>query len=486
MIGALYSGISGLNGFQNALDTESNNISNVNTVGFKSDKISFSDLMYQKSVGMGVNTETIDKNFKQGSLKNTDAPYDMAIEGKGFFMVTGNTDEVLFTRAGDFRMGEDGTLQMPNGYKVQGISATIASINATDAQATAFTDEYSNFVASEVIKSNDGSKIENINVKITNYTASAVNDEVTNPSVNYKTKEAKIADIELLKSAFKSELNLYSSSQIEGVKPTEQKSVVSYDLLALVNENDSIEITIGNDKIQQEFNTNAQNTLNLFANKISSIKGMSASVDLLGELTISSMVPGKNINISDAKINNSINASTSANINTTSAEIGSGKQKLDAIELALKNAVEKADAKYLQQTTTIDTTSQIVGEIQLKLDSLGYTSDSFGEPEVVDGIIYMSQGGNKFAIAKVATSVFANEYDLDPRGGNIFSKTTASGEPIMAKFENSILSKTLELSNSELSENLVNLMVFQRSFEASSKSITTSDEFLKTALALKK
>ena len=55
MIGALYSGISGLNSFQNGLDTESHNISNVNTVGYKSDKISFSDMMYEKSIGMGVN-----------------------------------------------------------------------------------------------------------------------------------------------------------------------------------------------------------------------------------------------------------------------------------------------------------------------------------------------------------------------------------------------------------------------------------------------
>jgi len=57
---------------------------------------------------------------------------------------------------------------------------------------------------------------------------------------------------------------------------------------------------------------------------------------------------------------------------------------------------------------------------------------------------------------------------------------------IFATLENKILGKTLELSNSDLSQGLVDLMVFQRAFEANSKSVTTSDEFLKTALALKK
>ena len=61
MIDAMNNGISGLNVFETALNTETNNISNVNTVGYKSDKISFADQMYQKSIGTGVNIAVIDK-----------------------------------------------------------------------------------------------------------------------------------------------------------------------------------------------------------------------------------------------------------------------------------------------------------------------------------------------------------------------------------------------------------------------------------------
>lgn len=492
MIGALYSGISGLNSFQGALNTESNNISNVNTIGYKSDQISFADLMYQGEIGMGVSSKVIDKNFTQGSLKLTDSPYDMAIEGKGFFMVKGDTNEVLYTRAGDFRMGEDGTLQMPNGYNIQGVVSGVATYNATNANDTAFTDEYSNFVASQVIKTNNGSNIENVNVKTTNYNESASDDSITNSGNNYKTKEAKISDVEQLISSYKSELNLYSSLPTAGVAATKQESIAQFDTSLFDANTTSVEIKIGNTNISQGISTNStslavniQTTLNLLADKISAIQGMKASVNTTGQLQISSLVPGVKTAISDASIVSG-ESKIASNITTTNPIIGSGKAKLDAIEVELKAALENANAKYLKQTTNLDTTGTVVSDIQLKLDTLGYSSSPFGTPEVVDGVIYMTQGDNRFAIAKVSTAVFTNEMGLDPKGGNMFSQTVESGVATLGTIENKVLGNALELSNSDLSENLVNLMVFQRSFEASSKSITTSDEFLKTAIALKK
>ena len=487
MIGALFSGISGLNSFQSALDTESHNISNVNTVGFKSDQISFSDMMYQKSVGMGVNSEVIDKNFKQGSLKNTGAAYDMAIQGKGFFMVKGNSAEIQYTRAGNFRMAADGTLQMPNGYVVQGIGSKITNTNATDPNATLFSNEYSNFIASKVITLDNNAGIENINIKTTNYNLTATNDDMSSPSSNYKTKAAKISDIELLISSYNTQLDIYSSNQTAGTTATKQKSEISFDINKVNGNNSSIEIIIDNNKIIQNFELNSQNTMDLLTNKISNIQGLNANIDNNGNLSVSSIVPGKEVKISDAKVVNLLTKEVSnAKIETTKAQSGSGKLKLDAIESELKLAVENADAKYLKQSTSIDSTSTQIGDIQLKLDTLGYSDTPFGTPEIVDGVIYMTQGQNKFAVAKVPTSEFISEQELNPQGGNLFSATLDSGEAIMVTDKNNIVSNTLELSNSDLSKNLVNLMVFQRSFEASSKSITTSDEFLKTALALKK
>lgn len=124
MIGSLWTGISGLAGAQTALDNESNNIANVNTIGFKSSRISFADQMYQNNIGKGTQVLDAEKMYTQGNLKTTGVSYDVALSGDGFFAVSntrgGGTAETFYTRAGNFRMGDSGTLQDTIGNEVQG------------------------------------------------------------------------------------------------------------------------------------------------------------------------------------------------------------------------------------------------------------------------------------------------------------------------------------------------------------------------------
>ena len=85
--------------------------------------------------------------------------------------------------------------------------------------------------------------------------------------------------------------------------------------------------------------------------------------------------------------------------------------------------------------------------------------------------------------------LFRSNRGLNPIGDNLLAKTNESGEPVYNLNNNKtaeIKSKTLELSTADLSESLVNLMVFQRAFEANAKSITTSDELLNTLINLKR
>ena len=83
MIGALWNGVSGLNTFEKALNVESNNTTNVNTVGHKADDITFEDMMYQNGYGRGSQVESITKKMYQGNIKLKGYLYDVAIEGKG-------------------------------------------------------------------------------------------------------------------------------------------------------------------------------------------------------------------------------------------------------------------------------------------------------------------------------------------------------------------------------------------------------------------
>ena len=117
MISGLWNGISGLNTFEKALSVQSNNVSNSNTIAHKSDVISFEDMMYQSRYGKGVSVQSVEKNFEQGSIKITNNSLDVAIEGDGFFVVSdpGNPDNNYYTRAGNFKIGTDGSVtQVPN------------------------------------------------------------------------------------------------------------------------------------------------------------------------------------------------------------------------------------------------------------------------------------------------------------------------------------------------------------------------------------
>jgi len=138
MMRSLWSGVSGLNAHQVAMDVEGNNIANVNTTGFKYSRTNFQDLLSQTQkaatapqgnlggknslqIGLGANVSSVETMFKQGSIQNTDKNTDMAISGNGFFLVTGDGGKThKYTRAGDFSFDSNGNFVDPSGYIVEG------------------------------------------------------------------------------------------------------------------------------------------------------------------------------------------------------------------------------------------------------------------------------------------------------------------------------------------------------------------------------
>lgn len=138
MLKSLFSGVSGLQSHQVAMDVESNNIANVNTVGFKYSRANFSDLLAQNKaiatapqgdlggknpvqVGLGTTVNSATRIFAQGSVQNTDKNTDMAIQGDGFFIVSpdgGNSYK--YTRSGDFKFDAAGNFVDNNGFIAQG------------------------------------------------------------------------------------------------------------------------------------------------------------------------------------------------------------------------------------------------------------------------------------------------------------------------------------------------------------------------------
>jgi flagellar hook protein FlgE len=485
MISALYNGISGLDSFQKALNVESHNIANVNTVGYKSDRINFADMMYQDRMGKGAATQSVQKDFTTGSLKLTGNSFDVAINGKGFFVVTDPTNGgTFYTKAGDFKQGVDGKLITSGENYVQGVAATVNGTMIDN-------DMYSKFVASKTIESD--TSVETINAKATDYNKTAQSDIDPDTLRITKTASAKIADIELLMADYRTKLNNYATNQEVGTASTNQTSSSAFDDYAtqLLDSNDSVSIYIDNVKLTQTFETDAATTMQLLAEKISSLQGIKDATfdEASGNLVVNTLIPGKNLVISSATINQQSYSTTD-----TPAVSGSGQADVQSTLAALETALESAGAQMTQVTTAVSKETlanqalnvTTLGDLQLNLTSLGVSDNQFAKPEIVNGMIYMVQGDNKYVVGRIQTAAFADEISLSPQGGNLFAATKKSGEPLDATGTSKILGNTLELSNADLGENLVNLMVYQRAYEANSKSITTSDEFLNIAIQLKK
>lgn len=270
MIGALWTGISGLSSQQTALDNESNNIANVNTIGYKSSRISFADQMYQDRIGKGSKILDAEKLYVQGNLKLTGVNYDMALSGDGFFTVKnktqGGTSESFYTRAGNFRMGDNGTLQDAAGNEVQGWAMrpldTDSDVISTNPNATLFTDDYSELLGSRIIRHD--TYVETITAKATDYVATTRADASDAFSgTGLKSKAAKLNDIEILKKEYTRRLqDLKNTPDGPSSTSISQKSQVRFEGETFKGEGDQISITINGTKIAQNFvSTNATDEL---------------------------------------------------------------------------------------------------------------------------------------------------------------------------------------------------------------------------------
>ncbi len=127
MIGSLFAGISGLNANATALTVIGDNIANVNTMAFKGNRSSFANVLSQSlsgstgnDIGRGVEYWGTSPLWTQGSLENTGSATDLAINGKGFFIVNDPSAASFYTRAGQFTLNGSGELVNPDDLIVQG------------------------------------------------------------------------------------------------------------------------------------------------------------------------------------------------------------------------------------------------------------------------------------------------------------------------------------------------------------------------------
>jgi flagellar hook protein FlgE len=415
MISALWTGIAGLSSQQVALDNESNNIANVNTVGYKASRVSFSDLMYQDSIGKGSTVTSAEKQYTQGSLNITGSSYDVALNGDGFFVVSNTnstgTSEYYYTRAGNLRMGDDGTLQDANGNEVQGWALstidTDSDVESTNSNLTYFTDDFTEIAGNQIIEFSN--KIETYAAKTSDYTTSATSDSEVLSGSGRKTQSSKISDIEALITNYNSALEDYALNPEETSSTSiSQRSVIDFPNSGssiLDAEGDQIYVYINGNKISQEYiNTTATSDLkseldslgittagtttddeyNVYASRIATYKSLAdeiskitglnaytadtnneastSTADVLnGIIRIDSIIPGKSFTVGDLSEVSGETENEGVSSTITAAVAGSGEAAVEAAMQALKAAVagEQQDIYQLEDIFSDDNDSSV-------------------------------------------------------------------------------------------------------------------------------
>lgn len=148
MVKSLFTGVTGLKSHQQRMDMIGNNIANVNTIGFKTDVMTFADVYYQtkrnpsaptatlgginpRQVGYGVKVSSVEANLSQSGYNYTDNKTDIALDGKGFFQLQDGAGNKYYTRAGHFKFDSDGYLVNDDGYHVLGVSGDTDGVSAS-------------------------------------------------------------------------------------------------------------------------------------------------------------------------------------------------------------------------------------------------------------------------------------------------------------------------------------------------------------------
>lgn len=146
MASGKYSALAGALSRQQAISVLSNNVANVNTTGFKQNRVSFESMLEGKlqiKQTQGINYSRLNESvtdFTQGSFKNTENPLDLAIQGDSYFQIK-SPDGPLFTRRGDFGLLDDGTLTTRHGLPVLGENGSPVNIPNADISDIAFADD---------------------------------------------------------------------------------------------------------------------------------------------------------------------------------------------------------------------------------------------------------------------------------------------------------------------------------------------------------
>ena len=508
---ALFTGSSGLSAFGEAVRVIGDNIANVNSLGFKSQNVVFSDVLSQtvgvtrsniaNQVGNGVRIGQITRDNQQGSIQNTTNPTDMAINGNGMFALRDPASGALsYTRAGAFFLDKDFNLIDGQGFVVQGwaTDTTGSAIgNVTDisfanlaAQAQATTsvlsgvslDSNATLLPTGTAFDPDNPATYHYKTQVNAYDSLGQNHAVslyfTKTAANTWSWQAGVDGADLVGGTAGKQVIVGSS--------TSNYNVTNAALPAA--------LPIGT-QISASTTFDAPVTLNGIAVAAGQTVGAATGGSIT--LTAAATTTGINITAGNALTTPNANKLTFGTKGELLTEVGAGivfpwsSASPGTISFDFGNA--KTSDQQGVTGTGLNGTVQMAGSFATRqMTRDGFASGFLDklETDSTGRIFGVFTNGQRRSIYQVALANFPNPSVLSHIGNNLQKETIASGSPVMEKPGNggmgSITPFGLEQSNVDLAGEFVKLIVVQRGYEANSKTIMTTDQMLSSLMQIKR
>ncbi|HEV7437422.1 MAG TPA: flagellar hook protein FlgE [Pseudorhizobium sp.] len=516
LYGTMRTGVSGMNAQANRLSTVGDNIANASTAGYKKASTQFSSLILPSGEGAynsgGVTTNVRYSISAQGTFTYTTSSTDLAINGRGFFIVEGTDGIEYLTRAGNFTGMADGTLQNAAGFTLMGYQ-----YSSTDDPTI-------------VVNGFDGLTEINLSSGTLNATASqagildvnlpskeAVGYEKTTSLVAYDSQgNTRLLDFKYTKAAD----NTWTVDVThEGVSILSQPLPVAQTTAATASGNLDASAAVGTELVTTEVaydSTGAAVTLRyeysktatgwdveVFegADSTTAVGTSSLTFDGAGVLTGGSPLTTTAGTLSGMTINFGVtNVAGSSDVDAVSNGQGalqtitfnSDGQIISPSSLSTE-ALSIAGAEFNALTIDIGDSTQLSADFKVgngKIDG-NAASDVVGHEISDDGIVYLKYSNGKLEPKyRIAMADVQSPDQLKPLAGNVYTQSNDSGVIVMGYAGNgsygTILSGALEDSNVDIAEELTSMIESQRNYTANSKVFQTGSELMEVLVNLKR
>lgn len=468
MMRSLYSGVAGLKTHQTKMDVIGNNIANVNTTGFKSSSVLFSDVLYQTSanatgatattggtnasqIGLGAKTSSIQTSITQnGSAQTTNNTYDMMLSGSAFFVVSrGGTN--YFTKVGSFGVDGSGCLVNGSGYQVMGWQVDPDNPNQIkkDTVSALYPESEDNKVSSPQMTT-DAHLTGNIDMtdpELTSVDGRAISVSIYDAlGYNYTVK------FKLTQDQNQADKSLYNL-EIVSIKDSNNIEITGTDDPTTATVEGGYKATIGGaNSIQVKFDADTGN-----------FEYVGAAGQKNAMLEIKPNNPNEKGDVFQSVINGEAVDGIDVNFSYLTRFESNGKSTVKAVRGATDSTGGGRSMGKLNDVS-IDETGKLYGV---------YTN---GETKL---------------LGQISVATFANPMALEALGNSVYTTTQNSGyfDGIGTSVDEDggkISQGVLEMSNVDLSAEFTDMITTQRGFQANSRIITTSDSMLEELVNLKR